>query len=369
MKSVAGDSTPGNPPADPPPHFRTDDERWLGLANNDARADGQYFYAVKSTGVYCRPSCPSRLPLRRNVVFFDQSETAEQAGFRPCKRCQPQEVNLGDPHTPMVENACRLIQQSEIEPSLDDLATSVGMSKHHFHRLFVQKMGMTPKAYMKALRAERMRGELTRGGSVTRAIYDAGYQSNRQFYEEATQILGMSPKQYQAGGKGERIGFALGQCSLGSVLVASSMKGICALSLGDDPERMVEALKRRFAQAELIRNDPPYERLVARVVEWIDSTSMAWDLPLDIRGTAFQQRVWQALRKVPSGSRRTYSELAEELGNPHAVRAVASACAANELAMVIPCHRVVRRDGSLSGYRWGVERKKLLLEREQSTEI
>ncbi|GAA5482734.1 bifunctional DNA-binding transcriptional regulator/O6-methylguanine-DNA methyltransferase Ada [Haloferula sargassicola] len=367
MKSVTAGATSERGVARSQSRFRTDDERWDGVARNAPQADGHYFYAVKSTGVYCRPSCASRIPLRRNVVFFESPKAAEGAGFRPCKRCQPDQPEA-DPHARTIEQACRFLQAAEDDPSLEALAKAVGMSKHHFHRLFVQRMGMTPKAYRKEIRAERMRGKLAEGGSVTRAIYEAGYQSSRQFYEEATRILGMSPKTYRSGGKGEQICFAVGTCSLGAVLVASSLKGICALSLGDDPEKLVEELERRFAHAELMGGDPHYQRLVARVIGLIDSASGDWNLPLDLRGTAFQQRVWRALQDVPSGARVSYSELAERLGTPGAVRAVASACAANKLAIAIPCHRVVRRDGSVSGYRWGVERKQQLLKRERPDE-
>lgn len=349
--------------------YDSDSQRWEGLVGNDRKADGHYLYAVKTTGVYCRPSCPSRLPLRKNVAFFDTCAAAEQAGFRACKRCQPRGVALEEEYVRKIEQACRFIDEVDEEPSLEALARMVAMSRHHFHRIFVRMMGMTPKAYHKQLRAEKMREELAGGGSVTQAIYDSGYSTNRQFYEEATKILGMRPKNYRDGGKGERICFALGECVLGSVLVASSMKGICALSLGDKPEKLVEELEGRFAHAELIGGDRNYERLVARVVGLIESTQTGWNLPLDIRGTVFQRRIWLALQDIPPGSQVSYGEFAASVGAPKAVRAVASACAANKLAVAIPCHRVVRQDGSLSGYRWGVERKRQLLKREQEGEI
>lgn len=369
MEILAQVPTTTNANSMPRSHYDSENQRWEGLIRNAPDADGHYFYAVKTTGVYCRPTCPSRVPLRKNVIFFDTGTAAEEAGFRPCKRCQPSGTALEDEYAQKIAQACRFIEQADEGPSLETLAREVAMSKYHFHRLFVQVVGMTPKAYHKHLRAERLRGELARGNSVTQAIYEAGYSTNRQFYEEATQILGMRPQNYRDGGKRESICFALGECSLGSVLVASSLKGICALSLGDEPEKLIQELEMRFPHAELIGGDHHYEQLVARVIGFIESSQEHWNLPLDIRGTAFQRLVWQALQNVPPGSHISYKELATNVGCPKAFRAVASACAANHLAVAIPCHRVVRQDGSLSGYRWGVDRKRELLEREDRENI
>ncbi|MFV0415166.1 MAG: bifunctional DNA-binding transcriptional regulator/O6-methylguanine-DNA methyltransferase Ada [Chthoniobacterales bacterium] len=346
--------------------YKTDARRWEALCCNDSRADGYYYYAVKTTGVYCRPSCPSRRPTRKNVEFLDSREAAEKAGYRPCKRCQPEGETPGSEYSRKVAAACRLIESSEETPSLDELARAAAMSKFHFHRIFRQVVGLTPKAYSKAYRAGRMRQGLSRGDSVTKAVYDAGYSSSRQFYEEATRILGMLPKNYREGGKNETICYATGRCSLGIVLVASTAKGICALSLGDDEKALFAELEERFFNAKIISGDKQYGRLVTQVVSLLETSGTNWNLPLDIRGTAFQMRVWRALQGILPGSRISYSELAERMGCPKSVRAVASACAANKLAVAIPCHRVLRSDGSLAGYRWGVKRKRELLEREKA---
>ncbi|HPQ95436.1 MAG: bifunctional DNA-binding transcriptional regulator/O6-methylguanine-DNA methyltransferase Ada [Thiothrix sp.] len=345
--------------------YDSDDQRWEALCRNDAQADGFFFYAVTTTGIYCRPSCTSRQPSRKNVAFYASCAAAEQAGFRACKRCQPDGETLTETHVRKIAQACRLLEETEATPSLEVLARAVGMSKFHFHRVFVEMMGMTPKAYSQAGRAEKIRRQLAQGGSMTQAIYEAGYASSRQFYQEATRILGMRPKTYRDGGKDETICFAVGECSLGAVLVASSLQGICALSIGDEPEALVQALEQRFRQAAIIGGDHHYEQLVARVIGLLEVAGTGWNLPLDIRGTVFQKRVWQVLQTIPSGTTLSYGELAARIGSPGAVRAVASACAANPLAVAIPCHRVVRRDGSLSGYRWGVERKRRLLEMER----
>jgi AraC family transcriptional regulator of adaptative response/methylated-DNA-[protein]-cysteine methyltransferase len=268
------------------------------------------------------------------------------------------------PHASLVIAACRTIESSEEEPSLEQLAEQAGLSRFHFQRLFKQHAGVTPKAYFKAQRARRLRDELGKRATITDALYEAGFNSSGRFYEEASRVLGMTPTKFRAHGKGETIRFAIGECSLGSILVASSEKGVCAITLGDDPNELVADLQRRFSQAELIGADAPFEEFVAKIVGLVESPDSLFDLPLDIRGTAFQQKVWQALQKIPLGSTASYSEIATQIGLPSAVRAVAGACAANSLAVVIPCHRVVRTDGHLSGYRWGVERKRALLLRE-----
>jgi len=340
------------------------DPRWEAVVQRDPRADGTFYYGVKTTGVYCRPTCPSRRPLRANVDFFATPDSAEQAGFRPCRRCNPREAALTERHAAKVAAACRLIEQSEQAPDLNTLANDAGMSPYHFHRIFKSITGVTPKAYATAQRTRRVRSELARADSVTDAIYDAGYNSNARFYENAGDVLGMKPRTYRAGGAATDIRFAVGECTLGSILVAKSDRGVCAILLGDDPEVLARELQDQFPRANLIGGDKEFEQLVAKVVGFVEAPGIGLDLPLDVRGTAFQQRVWQALKKIPAGKTASYSEIATRIGAPGAARAVAQACASNRLAVAIPCHRVVRNDGALSGYRWGVERKRELLERE-----
>ena len=340
------------------------DRRWQAVVARDRAADGTFVYAVATTGVYCRPSCPARLARPENVRFFATCADAEQAGFRACKRCRPARLSPAEEQTAKVARACRLIEAAEELPQLAELARAVGLSPHHFHRVFKAVTGLTPRAYAAARRTQRVRDGLARGGSVTATIYDAGFNSNGRFYADAGRLLGMTPSTYRAGGPATTIRFAIGQSSLGAILVASSAKGICAIQLGDDPARLVQALQDRFPRATLVGGDAAYEDLVARVVGLVEAPAIGLDLPLDVRGTAFQQRVWQALQAIPAGSTASYAEIAARIGQPNAVRAVAQACAANELAVAIPCHRVVRTDGSLSGYRWGVARKRALLERE-----
>lgn len=344
--------------------IKENDPRWTAVVARDPAADGKFYYSVKTTGVYCRPSCPARPARPENVQFHATREDAEQAGFRPCKRCKPDQSPLAGQHAARVVQVCRLIENAEAVPSLEQLASHAGLSIFHFHRVFKAVTGLTPKAYATAHRAKRVRSELERCGTVTAAIFDAGYNSNSRFYENSNQVLGMTPSSYRAGGANTEIRFALGECSLGSILVASSDRGVCAIALGDDPDALVRELQDRFPKANLIGGDSAFEQLVARVVGFVEAPALGLDLPLDVRGTAFQQRVWQALREIPPGSTMSYSDIANRIGSPKAVRAVAGACAANTLAVAIPCHRVVRNDGALSGYRWGVERKRALLERE-----
>ena len=271
-------------------------------------------------------------------------------------------------HAALVADACRRIEAADQAPSLDELAGHSGLSPHHFHRVFKAVTGLTPKAYADAHRANAVRARLeTSKGSVTDAIFDAGYNASSRFYEQADAVLGMQPRQYRAGGADARIMFALAQCSLGAILVARSEKGVCAISLGDDAEVLLRELQDRFPRAELVGGDPAFEQLVAKVVGLIEAPNLGIDLPLDVRGTAFQQRVWQALRQIPAGQTASYAEVAAVIGSPRSVRAVAGACAANTLAVAIPCHRVVRSNGEISGYRWGVSRKQELLLREHAT--
>jgi AraC family transcriptional regulator of adaptative response/methylated-DNA-[protein]-cysteine methyltransferase len=342
----------------------TDDDRYAAVARRDGAFDGTFFYGVQTTGVYCRPSCAARLALRKNVSFHPTCEAAERAGLRPCKRCRPNEPSQRERHAEMVRQACRLIDQAEEIPSLDDIARRIGVSAFHFHRVFKQVTGVTPKGYADARRAARLRDGLVASDSVTNAIYDAGFNAPSRFYENAAERLGMTPSAYRKGGIDAAIRFAVGQCSLGAILVAATEKGVCAIAFGDDPDALVRDLRDRFPNAELVGGDAAFERLVARVVGLVEAPGQGLDLPLDIRGTAFQQRVWQALRAIPSGTTASYTRVATTIGAPAAVRAVARACASNTLAVAIPCHRVVRSDGALSGYRWGVDRKRALLDRE-----
>jgi len=343
------------------------DPRWAAVAARDAGADGRFFYSVKTTGVYCRPSCGARLPRPENVAFHPSTQAAEAAGFRACQRCRPDQPPLSQQHAQTVAALCRFIESAEAVTTLEALSERAGLSPHHLHRVFKAVTGLTPKAYAAAHRARRLRGELDRSdNTVTEAIYDAGYNANSRFYEESGRVLGMTPSAWRAGGADTEIRFAIGQCSLGAILVARSARGVCAIALGDDPEQLARDLQDRFPQARLIGGDDDFERLVAQVVGLIEAPQRGLDLPLDVRGTAFQQRVWQALQDIAPGRTASYSEIAERIGAPASVRAVAQACGANPIAVAIPCHRVVRRDGALSGYRWGVERKRALLQRESA---
>ncbi len=340
------------------------DPRWASIVARDAGADGRFYYSVRTTGVYCRPSCGARRARPENVAFHATIEDAERAGFRPCKRCKPNQPSLHEDHAARVADACRFIEASEQPPSLDALAARAGLSPYHFHRVFKAIAGVTPKAYATAHRDRRVRTELSRGGRVTDAILDAGYNSNTRFYAKADDVLGMTPTRYRSGGADAEIVFAVGECSLGAILVARSERGICAISLGDDPDALARELQDRFPNAALAGGDAGFEQLVAAVVGFVEAPGLGLDLPLDVRGTAFQQRVWQALRTIPAGSTASYSDIAKRIGAAKSARAVAAACAANTLAVAIPCHRVVKTDGALSGYRWGVERKRVLLDRE-----
>ena len=337
------------------------DPRWAAVVARDPQAT--FFYSVKTTDVYCRPSCAARLARPENVQFHLTCKDAEKAGFRPCKRCKPDQASPVE-HSEKISSACRLIENSETPPSLKLLAQHVGLSTYHFHRVFKAATGLTPKGYAAAHRASLVRKSLNKSDTVTDAIYDAGYNSNSRFYETSNQVLGMTPSNYRAGGAQTDIRFAVGECSLGSILVAQSERGICAIFLGDDPDALVRELQDQFPNANLIGGDAGFEQLVAKVVGFVEAPERGLDLPLDVRGTAFQQRVWQSLGKIPAGSTASYTDVAKLIGSPRSVRAVAQACGANNLAVVIPCHRVVRNDGALSGYRWGVERKRALLKKE-----
>ncbi len=352
-------------PAEASAPYADEQSRWEAVRRRDAGADGVFWYSVRSTGVFCRPSCGARPALRKNVAFHDSREEALGAGFRPCMRCKPEQPPLAERQAALVAEACRLIDAAEEAPDLDSLAAAVGVSRFHFHRVFKAVTGITPKAYAQARRARRVQAGLTRQATVTEAIYDAGFNSSGRFYASSPAVLGMTPTAFRAGGAGAVIRFAIAACSLGAILVASTAQGICAILIDDDPDFLVRDLQDRFPKAELIGAEAEYEQVVSRVVGMVERPEIGLDLPLDVRGTAFQQRVWQALRGIPAGRTVSYAELAELVGLPKGARAVAGACAANALAVAIPCHRVVRNDGSISGYRWGVDRKAALLDRER----
>jgi AraC family transcriptional regulator of adaptative response/methylated-DNA-[protein]-cysteine methyltransferase len=345
--------------------YADDDARWRAVAGRHRAADGEFFYAVRTTGVYCRPACAARQPRRENVRFFASAADAERAGYRACKRCRPGEV-VGR-HEAAVAAACRLIDADPRSPDLAALAGAAGMSRFHFHRVFRALVGLTPKAYAAARRGDRLREALSAEAGVAQAAFAAGFNSSSQLYAASDRLLGMAPATFRQGGAGAAIRFAVGQCSLGAILVAATERGVCEIALGDDPQALVRDLEDRFHRAELSGGDREFDAIVARVVGLVESPRPDVRLPLDVRGTAFQRRVWHELARIPLGARTTYAEVARRLGAPRATRAVAAACAANRLALAIPCHRVVRTDGSLAGYRWGVERKQALLAREAAT--
>lgn len=345
--------------------FRNDDERWQAVLNRDPAADGLFFYSVKTTGIYCRPTCPARLALRKNVQFHASCQAAEAAGFRPCQRCRPSEGSLQQRHAAVAVQTCRLIEESKTIPSLDELSAAVGVSPYHLHRLFKAHTGLTPRQYAAACRNDRTRKQMAHSRTVTEAIYRGGFNSSSRFYEAASDVLGMTPTRYRTGGQATRIEFATAQCWLGTILVAATEIGICAVLLGDNSQTLIDDLHTRFPNSEVVSGGDPFDQVIAAVVELVSAPTKAWNLPLDICGTAFQHRVWDALRQIPPGSTATYTEIARQIGRPTAVRAVAQACASNAMAVAIPCHRVVRTDGSLAGYRWGIARKRELLRRER----
>ncbi len=342
-----------------------DETHWHAIRLRDRYADGRFVYGVITTGIFCRPSCPARRPNPENVRIFPHGQAALQAGFRPCRRCHPLTV-AGSPVTDTVIDLCRHIEQSHSMPTLESLADQCGWSRHHLQRQFKAVTGLSPRDYALAVRRRRLTTQLQGDASISDAMLESGMESSSQLYTQGKAMLGMLPSQYRSGGIGTAIRFAVAECSLGSLLVAETDQGICAISLGDDAEQLVQELQDRFASAQLLPPDPAFNSKVAQVVSLIENPHQQLALPLDIRGTAFQQRVWQALQQIPPGETLSYQALAEKIGQPGAARAVASACAANTLAVAIPCHRIVRSDGSLSGYRWGVARKQALLEREES---
>ena len=341
-----------------------DDARWQAVLDRDEQADGQFIFAVVTTGIYCRPSCRARHALRQNVRFYPDAGAAAAAGFRPCKRCQPDKAHPQQQRLDKITRACRLLEQ-ELPVTLDQLAQDVAMSPYHLHRLFKSVTGMTPKAWQQGWRAQRLRASLAQGGPVTEALLAAGFPDASSYYRQADATLGMTARQYRRGEAAVR--YTLDKCALGRCLVAESERGVCAVLLGDNDTALEAELVQQFPQAERAGTDDAFAGRVAQVIRSLDDRRVPLSLPLDIRGTAFQQRVWQALRAIPVGSTASYAEVAAAIGQPNAVRAVARACAANTLAIIVPCHRVIRSDGALSGYRWGAERKALLLQREATT--
>ncbi len=359
------------PAIDAPPLALNDVRCWEAVLTRDTTADGMFVYAVRSTGIYCRPSCPSRKPKRERVDFFLLPEAAEGAGFRACLRCHPDAVTIcgpqRDPQVELVQRVCHAIEANPEEPlTLASLSAAVHLSPFHVQRTFKRVMGITPRQYAEACRVERLKGELRKGEAVTSALYGAGYGSSSRLYERAPAQLGMTPAAYRRGGAGIHIQYTVVPCPLGSLLVAATERGICAITLGDADETLAAALTTEYPAAAIVRDDSGLDAAVAAIVRHLHGEQPHLDLPLDVQATAFQWRVWEALRAIPYGTTRSYSEVARAIGQPTAARAVAQACATNHVALAIPCHRVVREDGSAGGYRWGIERKQALLAQERT---
>lgn len=332
--------------------------RLEAVMERDTRADGRFVYAVRTTGIYCRPSCPSRRPAARNVTFHDTPEAAEAAGYRPCLRCRPRHVHR---HEQVVARVQELITAAESPPTLAQLGEAVGMSPYHLQRVFRQRTGLTPRQYGQAVRTTRLEAALAGGQDVTSAQYDAGYGSSHALYREADATLGMTPGRRAAGGAGEDVAYGIFDTRLGRMLIAATGRGVCVLHLGDDDEHMIAALRAELPGASLNHDPDRVRAYAAAVQDYLDDAGRVLELPLDVTGTDFRRRVWEVLRTIPPGETRTYAELAAMIGQPQAVRAVASACAGNPVGLAIPCHRVVRTGGALGGYRWGIERKAALL--------
>jgi len=349
-------------------HSITGDENelWQVVVARDQRYDGQFVFAVASTRIYCRPSCPSRRPNRKRVRFFSLPEAAEQAGYRACLRCQPKRARILDPQIEMVQTVCRYLDSTDSESvKLSDLAMKTGVSAFHLQRTFKNIMGISPRQYLAAKRFGNFRTRIKEGESVTNALYDSGFNSSSRLYERSSDELGMTPATYSRSGRGVNIKYTIVDSSLGRLLVAVTERGVCSVTMGDRDTQLERTLKSEFSEANIERADSALRKMVATVLKHLSTTGPHLDLPLDIRATAFQRQVWEKLRTIPAGQTMSYGEVAKSLGNPGAVRAVGRACATNPVAVVIPCHRVVREDKSLGGYRWGIERKKKLLEREQ----
>jgi len=351
--------------------YRPAAARWDAIQSRDRGADGVFVYGVRSTGIYCRPSCPSRKPNPNQILFFPLPEAAEQQGFRECKRCKPRTVNLRDPRTKAVAQACREIDSrvregNDAPVTLSALSAPLEMSSHQLERAFRSVMGITPRQYADAQRMRRLKSQLRKGDDVTTALYDAGFGSSSRLYERAPSQLGMTPATYRQGGTGMRMNYTIVESPLGRLLVGATDRGISAVYLGESDARLESALQKEYPRAEIQRDRNGLEGGVSKILEHLRGREPNLDLPTDVQATAFQRRVWEELRRIPYGTTRTYSQVAQAIGQPEAFRAVARACATNPVSVVVPCHRVVRRDGKLAGYRWGLERKQALLEHESA---
>lgn len=342
------------------------ESQWDAVLQRDTSQDGKFVYAVKTTAIYCRPSCPSRKPKRKNALFFSIPETAEQAGFRPCKRCLPHQADTPDPQIQLARDICQHIQTNLDQTlTLETLGQQFHVSPHHLQRTFKSVVGVSPQQYTEACRMQNMKSALGEGQEITTALYESGYNSNSRLYTKAAAHLGMTPKRYQRGGKGEQIAFSISICSLGYLLVAATDKGICAARLGDSPKDLEKNLRGEFPNASITPQEEIFVPWVESILQYLDGKQPHLNLPLDIQATAFQRQVWQALQNIPYGNTQSYAQVAQSIGRPKAVRAVANACASNPVALIIPCHRVIRTNGDLGGYRWGIERKRILLNQEQ----
>jgi len=336
---------------------------WNATLSRDPNYDGKFVYGVRSTGIYCRPTCPSKRPLRNQVSFYSQPEFAEKAGFRACKRCEPRGAEAG---TQLVQQICSFLEANpEQQVTLTKLSNHTGISAYHLQRTFKQRMGITPRQYADSIRLGSFKQDLRKGNDITGAMYDAGYGSSSRLYERAHSQLGMTPATYRRGGKGMRLQYAITDSPLRRLLVAATKLGICAVSMGDSDKALTEALSGEYPNAEISQDSDGLGRWLREFSRHLDGKMPQLNLPVDVQATAFQRRVWEELRKIPYGSTRSYSEIARKIGKPSATRAVARACATNPVALIVPCHRVVREDGTLGGYRWGLNRKRMLLEKEE----
>jgi AraC family transcriptional regulator of adaptative response/methylated-DNA-[protein]-cysteine methyltransferase len=346
----------------------TESARWRAVLGRDRALDGDFVYAVSSTGIYCRPSCPSRRPKPENVMFYDLAEAAEQAGYRACRRCNPRDADAADPAVARIRRVCRYIEESETPPTLAALGAHVEQSPYHLQRTFKRVMGITPRQYADAIRLRRVKSLLKAGDDVAGALYEAGYGSSSRLYERAPSQLGMTPATYRKGGAGARMAYALRDCSLGRILVAATERGISFLAFGDRDSVLIRELKEEFPAAEIAPDGGSLGPWLEAILAFLDGAGngVSADLPLDVRATAFQWRVWQELRAIPRGQTRTYREIAGSLGQPKAARAVGRACATNPVSLLVPCHRAVRTDGGMGGYRWGLGRKEALLRAEHA---